>query len=460
MSAVISVPSPSECADMLGYYARAGDYAQLAAMLHLASNLTAPLLLGHGTTNDGSFDVKRYQTALVTARVPKPWDSILRGHYAVIGALSTGDVALGIKYQMELTSTFLSHLSGSKGVLLPVLMTLLENLGQLALAADLEARTANRPAEFLNRTMQPFQQAFAICVTDHSSSRPTHQRSNLPGALRVVNLQLRLFFHAGAATLIDKLFKTVQHRLTTQPEMVSASAKRDVLAFRFWQARYCVLDDRVQEAYEWIEHVLATAPGGCTNQLRWTLLFHVPLAVVTQGKLPSQRLLQKYPALQSLYGPLVSAIRSGSLADFDVHMAQPNTRAALDRLALEDVVSAMRWLVLRRAVKKLHVMLVEHAASGAAVTQVPFARVQMALGLSTRGGSLAMPSMATEQEEEGVTAAASEAALSSLIAMGMIKGYVSHEHQMLVLSKADPFPRCVDQVVRAMELWSVWRARA
>ncbi len=54
-------------------------------------------------------------------------------------------------------------------------------------------------------------------------------------------------------------------------------------------------------------------------------------------------------------------------------------------------------------------------------------------------------------EFAGVTMDGEEAecVVSNLIAQGLIKGYISHEKQMVVLSKETPFPKIKDVILKA-----------
>ena len=56
--------------------------------------------------------------------------------------------------------------------------------------------------------------------------------------------------------------------------------------------------------------------------------------------------------------------------------------------------------------------------------------------------------MEVEEEEEEVELSEVECMVANLIFQGYVKGYISHKHATLVLSKKDPFPKLQPPAVR------------
>ncbi|KAI9179111.1 COP9 signalosome (CSN) subunit [Blastocladiella emersonii ATCC 22665] len=416
--------TPAAVNENLGYHIKRGDYRAVAQTIKLNSNVAVDLL------ESEAFDEEDY-IELCSRHVPRHWQKIVALHYQVLGATHRGDLAAAVQHQMSLTSEFLSAVfPRTTNVSLPVLFAILENLGQLAVTADSDLRAQRRQSEFLNRSMQLFQSAFAACMGDRSENPRT---SKATGGLRIVNIQMRIFFRDGQTQLIAKLFQNVEHRFRNEHSSLDL-AMSDLLTFRFWYARDCILNDQISDARHWTTFILERCPAVLNKHLEWTLLIHTSLEMV-HGRLPTDVIWTKYPSLATIYRPIAAAIRAGSMRAFEQHVQSPAIREVFVLYSLVDLVDALRWLVLRRALKKL--FLVRDRAS-----RLSFADCRTALKVSS----------GTAPEMSGV-----ESTLGMLIAMGLIRGYLSHEHATAVLSKQDPFPAVEDKVVRALELMDTWR---
>ena len=139
----------------------------------------------------------------------------------------------------------------------------------------------------------------------------------------------------------------------------------------------------------------------------------VPLKLYL-GSAPSKALLAKY-GLEAEYLGLSEAVQSGNLRAFDAAMEQQQDR--LIQLGTYLLCEKLRPLVYRNLVKKMH--LVKDKA-----TRLSLAEVADALKW------LGCPKDLDEVE----------CVLANLIYTGRIKGYLSHQKRMLVVSGKNAFP--------------------
>lgn len=75
-----------------------------------------------------------------------------------------------------------------------------------------------------------------------------------------------------------------------------------------------------------------------TRTTRRILTFLIPLRIL-RGHLPSRDLMQRFPVLDELYAPFISAIRTGDIAAYDVALSKWESR----------LVELNLWLTLERA---------------------------------------------------------------------------------------------------------------
>ena len=113
--------------------------------------------------------------------------------------------------------------------------------------------------------------------------------------------------------------------------------------------------------------------------------------------------------------PRVDAVRSGDLGTFNAELAK--NQMAFVRRGTFLLLEKVKILVYRNLFKKIY--LVQGKAT------------QLKLHLFQR--AFAWLGCPTDMDEV-------ECILANLIFKGLIKGYISHQKQTLVLSKKDPFP--------------------
>ncbi|KAG5337037.1 hypothetical protein C0989_011061 [Termitomyces sp. Mn162] len=152
---------------------------------------------------------------------------------------------------------------------------------------------------------------------------------------------------------------------------------------------------------------------------RRILTYLIPLRIL-KGHLPSTELLQRFPILNELYTPFTAAIRVGDVAGYD---------RALDQLERQ-LVDLNVWLTLEKA-RELCVRGL-------------FRRVWVATEKSTRipvsmfRSSLTVSGIEASQDE-------AECLVANMIYKGLMRGYISHEKQMVVLAQTNAFPRLADR---------------
>ncbi len=122
---------------------------------------------------------------------------------------------------------------------------------------------------------------------------------------------------------------------------------------------------------------------------RRILAYLIPLRIL-KGHLPSPELLNRFPLLRDIFSPFIAAIRQGDLRAYDQALEKWETRLL--------------------------------------ATRIPIALFHTALRIS----GLDIP------EEEA------ECLVANQIYRNFLRGYISHEKQMVVLASAKTFPRVAD----------------
>jgi hypothetical protein len=157
-----------------------------------------------------------------------------------------------------------------------------------------------------------------------------------------------------------------------------------------------------------------------------------------RGHLPSADLLQEYPGLDQLFSPFVAAIRKGDLRNYDA--ALERWEGKLSDLNLWFTLERARELCMRSLFRRACVSL----ARPLSIPCLKLAHRWIAterpsrMPIGTFHAALAVSGIALEQEE-------AECFVANMIYKGFMKGYISHEQQLVVLSKNNAFPRLADR---------------
>ena len=134
------------------------------------------------------------------------------------------------------------------------------------------------------------------------------------------------------------------------------------------------------------------------------------------GGLPSPALLQKYHL--EFYAPIAKALREGNIRELDQSIREYERIFVAHGIYL--ILEKLKIIAYRNLFKRVFLLLGTH--------QLPLQAFTNALNFAD--GSEEVP----VEEVQCI--------IANLIDKNYIKGYISHAHQKLVVSKKDPFPQC------------------
>jgi COP9 signalosome complex subunit 12 len=151
-----------------------------------------------------------------------------------------------------------------------------------------------------------------------------------------------------------------------------------------------------------------------TTNIGLILSYLLPLHLIS-STYPSQSHLKQYPQLYELYAPLFTAVHSGNLQLFDSHVAEYSPVFLRRRVYL--AIERSRQCCLRT--------LFQRTATLYTGTRIPVEAFQNALQVC---------GYHADREE-------TECLVANMIYRGWMKGYISRERGMVVLSAKEGFPK-------------------
>ncbi|TFK71997.1 hypothetical protein BDN72DRAFT_836762 [Pluteus cervinus] len=346
--------------------------------------------------------------------IQSPWDEIAIQYVLICSHIYKKRSEDAFKEHSQLVSLFSRFFTENAGWTLPALFSVLRDLRDLAHDADLQAKINGQRSDSMEEAARIISKAFGHCMTDRTS--PPDQ-SRKWGVYYVVSLVLKCYFRVKRISLSKNLLRAIDANTDIPP--LHAYPRSHQVTYRYYIGMLSFLNEDYAKSEE--EFTLAFYQcyiAAQRNQQR-ILTYLLPLRIL-RGHLPADELLQRFPVLKELYQPFISAIRRGDLPAYD--RALELSERKLVELNVWLTLEKARELCLRGLFRKVWV-----AAEKS--TRMP---------LSLFHSSLQISGVDVPQEE-------AECLVANMIYKGYMRGYISHEKQMVVLAQSNAFPRVADR---------------
>ncbi|EGO02348.1 hypothetical protein SERLA73DRAFT_178247 [Serpula lacrymans var. lacrymans S7.3] len=346
--------------------------------------------------------------------IESPWDLIAMQYVLVTSCIVKKRPGEAFKEQAQLVTLFLRYFTQNSGWTLPALFSILRDLRDLAFDADFHAKYNGQKSECMEEAARVISKAFGNCMTDRTSP-PGESRKW--GTYYVVGLVLKCYFRVK----LISLSKNILRALNAHPDLPSLSSypRSHQVTYRYYLGMLSFLN----EDYAKSEQELTVAfyhchTGAHSNQER-ILTYLIPLRIL-RGHLPSRELMQRFPVLDELFTPFIAAIRAGDPSAYDTALEKWERR--LVDLNLWLTLDNARELCIRGVFRKTWVVSEKS-------TRIPISMFHCSLRIS---------GVHISQEE-------AECLVANMIYKGYMRGYISHEKQMVVLASTNTFPRLADR---------------
>ncbi|KAJ7668147.1 hypothetical protein B0H17DRAFT_950074 [Mycena rosella] len=344
-----------------------------------------------------------------------PWDEIAIQYVLICTHIARLRPGEAFKEQSQLVSLFFRFFIENRGWTLPALFSILRDLRDLAHDADWHAKVHSEQSECMVEAARIVAKAFSNCMTDRNS--PVDE-SRKWGVYYVVGLAMKSYFKVKRISLTKNIIKVLENNADI-PALELYPRSHQVVTYRYYLGMLSFLNEEYVKA----EQELTLAFYHChtaahENQTR-ILAYLIPLRIL-RGHLPSDELLYRFPILADVFAPFIAAIRTGDIAAFDSALERRETR--LIELNLLLTLEKARELCLRGLFRRVWVA----SAKG---TRIPLSMFHCALRIS---------GIKVEVEE-------AECLVANMVYKGFMRGYISHEKQMVVLASTNAFPRLADR---------------
>ncbi|XP_012281294.1 PCI domain-containing protein 2 isoform X1 [Orussus abietinus] len=348
-------------------------------------------------------------TAMTKAmeHLPTPFDDLVLYHLKTIASLSNDNYATYTHQSMGVQClTKILQLQKEENWMLPVMNIMCLELRLLAIRAENSRTNKNmKPGEVLEKCAECLMGCFRVCAADNRSSEDDTKRW---GMLVLVNQLLKVYFRINKLHLCKPLIRAID-----------SSAYKDHFAlaqqitYKFFVGRKAMFDSDYKAADEHLTFAFERCHRQSKKNKRLILMYLIPVKMLL-GFMPKRMLLEKYSLLE--FWELVEAVKNGDLRSLERVMDKHETFFIGAGIYL--IVEKLKLIAYRNLFKKVYLVLNTH--------QIPVESLLMSLKM---------------HGVEDVDMDETECLVANLIYEGKIKGYISHQHKKLVISKQNPFPR-------------------
>ncbi|XP_043795736.1 PCI domain-containing protein 2 isoform X1 [Apis laboriosa] len=337
-----------------------------------------------------------------------PLDDLILYHLKTIAAINKDDSLSMYNYQSSAVQSLTKILQMQKeeNWMLPVMNVMCLELRLLAVCAENTKISKNmKPGEILEKCADCLMGCFRVCACDNRSSEDDTKRW---GMLALVNQLLKIYFRINKLHLCRPLIRAIE----SSPYKAHFALAQQI-TYKFFVGRKAMFDSDYKAADEYLTYAFEHCHKQCSKNKRLILTYLVPVKMLL-GYMPKHNLLKKYNLME--FGELMEAVKKGDLCNLEKVMEKHESFFIGAGIYL--IVEKLKIIAYRNLFKKVYLVLNIH--------QIPIQDLLSALEM---------------HGIDDVDMDEVECIVANLIYEGKIKGYISHQHKKLVISKQNPFPR-------------------
>jgi len=359
-------------------------------------------------------------SGLVGKEIESPYDEVVANHLMALSSYGLErDYLATYSHQCNLVQSVNRMLQAQKeeNWSLPIMFAVTLDLRLIALQADIqiaESKDDNKSVlrtpvwDTLEKSAELLMQCFRVCASD---SRAAVHESKKWGMLNLVNQLFKIYFKVNKLHLCKPLIRAID-----QSNLKEHFARAQLVTYNFHVGKKHMFDSEFRAAEEALTFAFHRCHRRSKRNKQLILIYLIPVKMLL-GSMPKMSLLKKYD--MRAFVDVVQAVKSGNLRLLDEALAR--NESFFIKCGIYLILEKLKIITMRNLFKKVYLIL--------KVSQLPISAFVTAL-------KSVQPNEEIDNEE-------CECLLAILIYEGKIKGYISHQHQKLVVSKQNPFPPLV-----------------
>ncbi|CAF95778.1 unnamed protein product [Tetraodon nigroviridis] len=326
-----------------------------------------------------------------------PYDEMVAAHLRCTYAVSNHDFVEAYKaFQAQKEENWA----------LPVMFAVALDLRIFANNAEqqLQKKNKGQPSEMLEKAAEHLMSCFRICASDN---RAGIDDSKKWGMMFLSNQLFKIYFKINKLHLCKPLIRAID-----SSNLKNDYSQAQKVTYKYYVGRKAMFDSDFKLAEDVLSYSFHHCHRSSQKNKRMILIYLLPVKMLL-GHMPTHQLLRKYDLLQ--FADVTKGVSEGNLLLLNEALAKHET--FFIRCGIFLILEKLKIITYRNLFKKVYLLLRTH--------QLPLDAFLVALNM---------------MQVEDVDLDEVQCILANLIYMGHIKGYISHQHQKLVVSKQNPFP--------------------
>ncbi|NWZ23580.1 PCID2 protein, partial [Asarcornis scutulata] len=328
-----------------------------------------------------------------------PYDEMFAAHLRCTYAVGNHDFIEAYKCQTVIVQ-YPFHQA------LPIMYAVALDLRIFANNADqqLMKKGKSKVGDMLEKAAELLMSCFRVCASD---TRAGIEDSKKWGMLFLVNQLFKIYFKINKLHLCKPLIRAID---SSNLKDEYSMAQR--VTYRYYVGRKAMFDSDFKQAEEYLSFAFEHCHRSSQKNKRMILIYLLPVKMLL-GHMPTVQLLKKYDLMQ--FAEVTKAVSEGNLLLLNDALTKHET--FFIRCGIFLILEKLKIITYRNLFKKVYLLLKTHQ-------------------LSLDAFLIALKFMQVDDVDIDEV----QCILANLIYMGHIKGYISHQHQKLVVSKQNPFP--------------------
>jgi hypothetical protein len=345
----------------------------------------------------------------VERTLEQPLDEVVAAHLRACWAWANSEFNEAFKCQEIVVNSFSRLLSASKddNWLLPVMQVVCLDLRNFALRADQQLSKQNSkhtPGQMVEKASEGIMACFRVCAAD---ARAAEETSKKWGMLNLVNQLFKIYFKVNKLHLTKPLIRAIE-----SSALKDRYPKSQLVTYKYYVGRKYMFDYNFKEAEEYLRYAFEHCDMRRKRNKRLILMYLIPVKMLL-GQMPIPSLLVKYDLLE--FKGIMQSVKEGNLHQLNQELEKHEK--IFIKWGIFLILEKLKIITYRNLFKKVALLMNTH--------QIPIDAFTTALKL-----------MGEEDVDNDETACI----IANLIYETKVKGYISHQHKKLVISKQTPFP--------------------
>lgn len=362
----------------------------------------------HSTALMGQISKPEHTEKLCRENLPKLWDIVICSQLRALYYYQNGDVINAFDEQNICAQSFHKVFSELDRWVLPLHYIIHSDLYYLAVLADKELASQNKKIEKLEDTARTLNRAFTYCLTDR---RTPNTNSRKWGTYYIVNLLFRTYFKLKSTNLCKNILRAIN--VGDMPKLEEFPIAQQT-TFHYYSGLLLFLDEQYNEAEKQLIKAFRYTRGKSEKNELIIIHLLIPIRLLS-GVIPSFNLLNYHKSIYNTYSGMIEAIRSGNIKEFERCLKKHEKELIKHNTYL--TMEKCKMLCMRRLFKKVYII----EGKPTRMNVDSFKRALKFVNMD-------------------ITIDEVECLLAVMIDKGYIRGYISHEKRVVVLSASNAFP--------------------